>query len=250
MHWLLEPKLVRELRNRGIPHDEHAVRVAESNLIKQAREWSAPEFSGNQSDQMILSLLQHHGVPTGFLDLTSDPMTALWFACESNPKSDTSRQTGVLLAFDVTDWDSLPTEIPAADVSYAHLENPLGAFYDFALSRNQSFVVEPTRPSPRMMSQRGKLFRAQVLTTPDGPFGVVLDGIASQAPYLGPQQILTGQRSTGRPASLPFVAILIGTQHKSRFRSHLSGTYGLNRSALFPDVSGFVDAVSLGAISL
>lgn len=248
MHWQLEPKLVRELRTRGMPHDENAVRNAELNLVAKAREWSAPEFSGNRSDQMILSLLQHSGVPTGFLDLTTDPMTALWFACESIPRANTPKLTGVLLAFDVTDWPVLPTEIPAAEISYAHMENPLGFFYKTYLETSHSFVIEPTRPSPRMMAQRGKLFRAPVSPTATSPFGIVLDGISDNAPEFGPQQILSVQRSTGRPASLPFVAILIGTQHKARFRSHLSGTYGLNRSTLFPDVSGFADAVNHGTV--
>ena len=83
MNWSLEPSLVRFLRDRGLPHDEMAVRTAENALVKAARDWPAPEFAGLIVAQGLLAMLQHQGVKTGLLDFTTDPMTALWFACES-----------------------------------------------------------------------------------------------------------------------------------------------------------------------
>ena len=251
MSWPLQPKIVRELKNRGLPADEKAVRSAEMKIVAEARRWPASEFAGSLSDQMILSLLQHHGVPTGFLDLTTDPMTALWFACESESDPATAQRKGVLLAFDVTDWPVLATEIPGDESKWSHHADPLGYnYHHLHVGRNKTFLVEPTRPSGRLMSQRGKLFRAQVLSENDGPFGIQLDGIPAHAGEIRPSAILKAEKGTGRPATLPFVAILIGTQQKVTLLSHLEGTNGLKRSILFPDVSGFAAAVNQRVIPI
>ncbi|MFD9894753.1 FRG domain-containing protein [Amycolatopsis sp. NPDC059027] len=49
--------------------------------------------------------MQHHGVPARLVDVTSDPVTALWFATEEH-RPDASGQVrqskGVLFAADVT----------------------------------------------------------------------------------------------------------------------------------------------------
>ncbi len=58
----------------------------------------------------MLASLQHHGVPTRLIDVTTDPMTALWFACQ---RASADRDaTGVLFAFNVTRFKTLDT-IPA-----------------------------------------------------------------------------------------------------------------------------------------
>jgi len=46
------------------------------------------EFSGLKSAIEILVKMQHYGVPTRLLDITSNPLVALFFACKSNPDID------------------------------------------------------------------------------------------------------------------------------------------------------------------
>jgi hypothetical protein len=154
MNWRLESSLARRIRVARQDVDEDSVAAAERYLVAEARKWPAPEFAGLLGDQQILAMLQHHGVPTGLLDATTDPMTALWFACESDTHSVTKRVSGALLAFDVTDWPTLQTESPDAYAKWSHKDDPLGAEYRLHLANGKPFVIEPSRPSGRMLAQR------------------------------------------------------------------------------------------------
>ena len=48
----------------------------------------AHEFDNTLSHSEVLSKMQHYGVPTRLLDITSNALVALYFACESNPSKD------------------------------------------------------------------------------------------------------------------------------------------------------------------
>ena len=78
----------------------------------------------------MLAVLQHHGVPTRLIDVTSNPMTALWFAAEQHKPDDDGavrRSPGVLFAFDVTKTRWYETFQHGEDQTFDHLENPLAA---------------------------------------------------------------------------------------------------------------------------
>ena len=87
------------------------IRRAEQHVLAAAREWGLGFQGGTyMSDLQMLASLQHHGVPTRLIDVTTDPMTALWFACQ---RASADRDaTGVLFAFNVTRFKTLDT-IPA-----------------------------------------------------------------------------------------------------------------------------------------
>lgn len=247
MHWSLEPALARRLRERGAEHDEAAVATAEKKLVTAARSWPAPEFAGLHSDQHLLAVLSHHGVPTGLIDLTTDPMTALWFACEQDSDGSTASRSGVVMAFDVTYWPTLATESPGAYTKWSRASDPLGEEYREHLAGGSAFLIEPTRPSGRMAAQRGHLLRASVVNR-DSPFRVQIDQVAGCTPKIRPEDVLRPAKTAGRPPVLPFAAIIVGTQRKKTLRAHLAGTFGLDRARLFPEVAGFADAVRNGSV--
>jgi hypothetical protein len=57
------------------------------------------ERSTSINDLQLLAALQHAGVPTRLLDVTANPLTALWFASASHPNAD-----GLLLAFNLSQY--------------------------------------------------------------------------------------------------------------------------------------------------
>lgn len=81
---------------------ETRVREVERQIIGLARDWKVDD-GGDASDHAVLARLQHHGTPTRLVDVTSDPMTALWFATE--PHDDWGAH-GVVFALTSRAWMS------------------------------------------------------------------------------------------------------------------------------------------------
>lgn len=101
----MNSSLYRELltkRNRA--RSELEMRTREIELLAQARQWRVGiELGELATDLQLVASLQHHELPTRLLDVTSNPMTALWFACQkATPDRDAM---GVLFAIDATDME-------------------------------------------------------------------------------------------------------------------------------------------------
>lgn len=136
---------------------ERQVRRRELALIREARAWGLELGMGTLvTDLHMLAFLQHHGVPTRLLDVTSNPMTALWFACQSRGSRGSS---GALFAFDVTGFPEYLTVDPAAQPTRGSHEDPLGWPLTLALARStrdrQAFLLRPSLPDARMQAQEG-----------------------------------------------------------------------------------------------
>jgi len=248
--------LARDLSIRDVVLAEGALRAAELAIVREARNWGVGlDLPGPATDLQLLAHLQHHGSPTRLLDVTSNPMTALWFSCEH--ADDNGRDAaGVLFAFDITDVPKLSTVDTAGGQMYGSLSDPLGWSLRRALAESAHdslpFVVRPTYPDARMTAQEG-LFLAGAM-----PHQLVDDGVDDLPIRLGKpptQKSLAGlftatERRQGRPLALPFCALIVPANIKNRIRPHLEGTYNRSYKTLFPDPDGFAEALRTNRVNL
>jgi hypothetical protein len=95
--WKFSASLFREIENRGGEVTEPLIRERELEILEEARRWGLGRDLGpSATDLHMLSVLQHHGVPTRLIDVTANPMTALWFATEEHKPGKDGKLVDVL----------------------------------------------------------------------------------------------------------------------------------------------------------
>lgn len=82
-NWLLSPSLYRQ-----------NLFEAENLLLTEIKHICPKEFGDNRFDSLVK--MQHFGMPTRLLDVTTNPLVSLYFACES---SEQSNEDGVVYIF-------------------------------------------------------------------------------------------------------------------------------------------------------
>jgi hypothetical protein len=253
--WRVRSSLVRTMMaplsdDEPVPA-EPLVRDRELALLEAARRWGlGRETGGVASDLHLLALMQHHGVPTRLLDVTSNPMTAIWFACQAATQDRDA--SGAVMAFDVTGLSTLPTATTELAPTWGSMGNPLRWHLENALEESSRdghpFIVEPSYPDQRMRAQEGLFISGAVPTTPEPPGVDGLPLLDENAPGARALEVLfaPAERTAGRPRSLPFVVLVVPPALKRRMRDPLATTYNRSRRTLFPDVAGFAEAVRAG----
>lgn len=221
-------------RSLGEGCDEAAVRSAEDALIQDAHRWRlGVDRLGMVDDLQLLADLQHYGVRTRLIDVTSDPMTALWFACQA-PSNAGAVKDGLLVAINTTDSADV-IAVPYSDGTYA----TAGAFHGTsrrdALKDPAPRVIRVAEANPRLAAQSGFFLFGSVPSTPGDVFPSLDIGFSNRPGVLD----LLSPRTKGRPETLPFVAIVVPARLKKRLFSHLDATYDKSARTLFPDFSGF-----------
>lgn len=222
---------------------EANLRAAEMRLLAEARSWGLGYGAGGwSSDLQLLADLQHYGTSTRLIDVTSDPMTALWFACQEVADPGHAK-SGVLVAIDTAGWDRFGKSQPAQ--SRSAVNNPISWELESALNVASPFVVNSLNPNDRLRAQNGYFLASKVpdRTARNSPF-LSLNVEARDVSNGYPRQLLDDMIHDTHHVTrsrIPFIAVRVRAELKSRILRILENSYNKSHSVLFPDFAGFRD---------
>lgn len=243
--YALTSSLHRSLQARGEGCiTEEKLRKEEEEILKEARKWGLGLKEGSMVDDLqLLTDLQHFGVPTRLIDVTSNPMTALWFACRLSERKDNSKnnsRSGVLIALNIAPWynkkKSVFTTVGDPGVTGGDLSSQLRA----GLSLKSPFVVSSDIQNSRLKAQEGYFVACSHPSNSMEPL-TSLNIDSSVKPNFDVHRLLTTKKGVGQPATIPYLAILIPSKLKEGLRTYLNNTFNRSGRTLFPDYQGFSD---------
>ena len=232
--WQFDASLYRQIEKRDGSVTEGVLRAEEQEILTEARRWGLGRDLGlSATDMHMLAVLQHHGVPTRLFDATANPMTALYFAIQEDEPDKTGkvqRTDGVVFAVDVTDSRWYETFQHTGPRTYAEVEQPLTAPWERALELSATernfFRAFPALPDERMKAQEGFFLGSSVphVHLTNGIRGI---NVTTKTP-IGSGRLRNlldlENRGRGRPAKVPFIAIVIPADLKDKVRNPLKRT--------------------------
>lgn len=117
-------KLLPSIARRIQKHKEETFLDYEGELVAIAKNRYPEIFRDEPYPLNLLAKLQHHGIPTRLLDVTENPLAALFFACSNNDDKD-----GEVIVF----VNSYASEVPSSTSnmiadSYRFAYNIMGGF--------------------------------------------------------------------------------------------------------------------------
>ncbi|EMY36010.1 blue (type1) copper domain-containing protein [Arthrobacter crystallopoietes BAB-32] len=248
----VKSSIIRQLESEQIVVSEDEVAHRERQYLENARRWGIgiTEY-GRVPDLHLLSMLQHHGVPTRLIDVSYNPMTALWFACSDPRYLD---EPGVLVSMTVSDskifWT---TDLPHGQASSIGIveQAQLRAALQYSEDHKQAVLVEPRVRDARMTVQEGLFLTSSVPSAPsDGPVQGFPAGpdmpVYVDALKLDPQDV--DYPNTG-PTGVQVMGIVLTPEVKSQMSLYLSRNFNRSTRTMYPDMSGYAAAVQSGQLT-
>lgn len=203
--------------------DDSGIETLTNKLIKAARDARLDRHEGTAlPDLALLAMLQHHGAATPLLDVSLDPIVALYMAVVSPNPAD-AKKDGALFAI------KRPQESLAAFDS-----RPFVSVYS-ALSADSVVMYSAPDVSERLRIQRGHFLLGRVstgdkrvtlpLTVPSGP---------SVDTWIWKRMAKRGQKGPVTPATTDIAVFRIASKFKQTIQRWLEERSGMTPDFVYP----------------
>ncbi len=257
--WALHSTLYRRMIwTHGNQTKEDQLQRIEKEILADAHRWGL-HYSGESHLPILyeLAMLQHFGVPTRLIDVTFNPLIALYFAVEDQKddfgESSFEEVDGRIFVFDVSSRiiNEKSTQERAWENSYDRFWAD-GRIEDWRVSY---WAWKPAPIQERFAAQQsGFIFGGVPITIdankkrkywPDPPSGDkkfwgIEDvrkavSVAVRFHRLELQQ----EKAQGRPPNDPTFTLRVAAKSKARIRNELRSYFGIEARTIYPDYPGF-----------
>lgn len=245
--WGVMSSLYRVLKKEyGRPPTEREMNTAEQRTLDLARkDWRFDDMPALE----LLAHLQHYGAPTRLLDVSANPLIALWFAVEHRPAK-VEPDARVFAFVSGTSRISLNPRWGGRYLRWHHRDysGEQGRLANEWGTGRKRRVWRPPAYNTRISAQNGAF---------------VIDGVPiedqarveleSRAYVPIPQlkevssinlRFSRVQRDNLRPESAPVFTIRIRAEAKAEIRDQLERRFGYSASSIYSDMSGLADHLS------
>jgi hypothetical protein len=226
----MNPGLVRRLQRHSSangPVTETQLFGHERQLIASARAAGYGRADGRFiGDVELLAILQHHGAATRLLDVSSDPMVAMWFAVENLDFFD---RDGALFAINVSDADAIGgTERHSWARILERMDSGAVGFY------------APPGADERIKVQRGRFIFSKLTGKEAHELSLPID--IGEWDHARRDKFFRQERGSGRPVPPSILILKISRRLKPRLLRLLENSYGYTSETMYPDLGGFAAA--------
>lgn len=242
--WGIVSSLDRALRFQlDRPPSEDEANTAERRMLDLARrEWRYDDMPAME----LMAHLQHFGAPTRFLDVTANPLIALWFAVESRDTDNSSdgRVFGFTLnrkdihyhqswAGRYPRWHGLKNENERRNVDWGtgfsrRVWRP-PAFNTRIAAQNSAFLVDGL-PIDNFGRPTNKSSHWDYETLRD------VSSINIQLSQTRPLEL--------KPTSAPVFTIRIDASAKAEIRDQIERRYGYSAASIYSDINGLAQYIA------
>ena len=227
----LTPGIHSRVLNSSHPSNETTAASATAHLLRTARAVGLNEYNGAQlPDLALLAHLQHYGAATPLLDVSTDPLIALWMAAFESPERPEGgdKTNGSLFGILKPPEERRITPLDAREYSGSRL----------SVSRSlgdQTWWYEAPDVTERLRIQRGSFLLSPLVNTPEDKTTIALTTSAKDSKNWIADRV-ANRGKPGKPATRATEAfrIEIPGKAKSELRKMLIERSGLTVAAIYP----------------
>lgn len=195
--------------------------------------WRDGHYFRSLDELERLALIQHRITGTPLLDITPDPLVALWMACQHDRDSTVS-DDGLLMG--LNNWGDTWKEYTSKSIKYRDAITELTRPH----TKVRVGWFRPVSSSDRSVVQRSRFLLAPMAKLDGKPpwYRGISDVVIPTRPSGWAQEKLDRvfDPSPGQPAKVPLVGFLIPAGLKQATLDVLRANFGIERNTVYPDI--------------